>query len=327
LSIDRELISFKRSDVPKELLKGPDLFQIAIHAIVDWSIVLGCIYLMLNTSTLLYPIWIVLMAGRLHSFGVLIHDLSHLNPKKKSLSFRVLETILGYPIGTTANAMAYHHLRHHRDTLMNNDPYYKINKKCSTPKRLALTIGKGSIFIMFWVTRSLIGSLAYYIPSLRTQYARIFLQDVSNKDLSQHDEVIRCAKEDRYLALFQLGILTCALTLAPVLFYTYYIVWPVAGIFCIYRLLIEHVYDVVEDRSVYTMIESTFDHHTSAFDQILIGPRNIGYHCIHHIHPQVGFHHLPELQNWYLENCKQYQDKYGTDETQSDVTNGLELAY
>lgn len=327
----RELLSFKRSDVPREFLQGPDLVQIALHTIVDWSIVLSCVYLIFNTDPILYPIWIILIAGRMHAFGVLLHDLSHLNPKKKPISFRILEVLVGYPIGTTINAMAYHHLRHHRDTLMNSDPYYKINKKCSTPKRLMLTIGKGSVFVLFWCTRSLIGTFAYYIPSLRTQYARIFLQDVSGQDLSAHEEVIRCAKEDRYLLAFQLGVLTLALTIMPSLFYTYYIAWPVAGIFCIYRLLIEHVYDVVEDRSVYTMIESTFDHHISLVDQILIGPRNIGYHCMHHIHPQVGFHNLPQLREWYLANCKQYNDKYGEElieETNEEInTNGLEVVY
>ena len=329
MASDRELLSFKRSDIPKEMLQGPDLVQISLHTLVDWVIVLCCYYLMFNTSEYLLPLWILLIAGRFHAFGVLIHDLSHLNPKQKPIIFRVLEVLLGYTIGTTINAMAYHHLRHHRDTLMNSDPYYKINKKCSTPKRVMLTFGKGTLFILFWVTRSIVGSFAYYIPSLRTQYARIFLQDVSGKDLSEHDEVIRCAKEDRYLALFQFTILILALTTFPVLFYTYYIVWPVAGIFCIYRLLIEHVYDVVDDRSVYTMIESTFDHHLSAFDQLFIGPRNIGYHCIHHIHPQVGFHNLPELQDWYLTNCKQYREKYGNKELDNKEinTNGFEVAY
>lgn len=326
----RELLSFKRSDVPKELLRGPDLLQIALHTAVDWAIILSCVYLIFNTDAILYPIWLILIAGRMHAFGVLIHDLSHLNPKKKPIRFRVLEVLLGYPIGTTINAMAYHHLRHHRDTLMNSDPYYKINKKCSTPKRLILTIGKGSIFVLFWVTRSFIGTLAYYYPKMRTNYARLFLQDVSGKDLTNHEEVIRCCKEDRYMAAFQLGVLASALTIMPSLFYTYYMAWPVAGIFCIYRLLIEHVYDVVEDRSVYTMIESTFDHHTSLLDQILIGPRNIGYHCMHHIHPQVGFHHLPALQEWYLANCKQYRDKYAVELPQKEErinTNGLEVAY
>jgi fatty acid desaturase len=58
------------------------------------------------------------------------------------------------------------------------------------------------------------------------------------------------------------------------------------------------------------MIESTFDHHTNAIEKILIGPHNIGFHCVHHIHPNVGLHSLPNLRDWYLKNSKQYQDKY-----------------
>ena len=87
MASDRELLSFKRSDVPKEMLQGPDLVQISLHTLVDWVIVLCCYYLMFNTSEYLMPLWILLIAGRFHAFGVLIHDLSHLNPKQKPIIF------------------------------------------------------------------------------------------------------------------------------------------------------------------------------------------------------------------------------------------------
>ncbi|MFZ4713384.1 MAG: fatty acid desaturase family protein [Bacteriovoracaceae bacterium] len=308
---NRIVTSFKRSDVPLEILVGPSIPKLYLYTLIDWAIYIGSAFLMFKTPYYLCPLWIIIMAGRLHAFGVIIHDLSHMKLIKKKFSIRVIEILVGYPIGTTINAMAYHHLRHHRNTLFNNDPYYNINKKCTGIQRLFLAFKKGLFFVPFWIIRSIVGIFATFIPAVRTPYARIFLQDVSKLDLSRHKEVIVCAREDIFLAIFHLCLF--ALTFQyPFLLFSYYAVIPVAGVFCIYRLLIEHEYDIVADRSVYTMIECTFDHHTSAWERILVGPRNIGYHCMHHIHPGVGLHQLPKLRDWYLENSSYYQERYKT---------------
>jgi fatty acid desaturase len=262
------------------------------------------------THYLLYPIWAIIIAGRMHAFGVILHDLSHMNLSKKTLKIRILEIFSGYFIGKSANAMAYHHIRHHRDTLKDNDPYYNINKKCIGLVRFWLTLKKGLFFVPFWITRTFFAPIALCIPSFRTFWARIFLQDVSGKDLSNDQEVITCAKEDLPIMVFHIMLLYLTFTRFEFLIYCYYFVIPAGGVFCIYRLLIEHEYNVVTNRSVYTMIESTFDHHTNAIEKILIGPHNIGFHCVHHIHPNVGLHSLPNLRDWYLKNSKQYQDKY-----------------
>ncbi|WP_127718391.1 fatty acid desaturase [Halobacteriovorax sp. HLS] len=305
LHINRELISQKRSDVPAELLKRPDMKVLYLLALFDWAVIFSCSWLMLQTSYFFYPLWILIIAGRIHGLGVIVHDLTHINFQKKSFALRGLELLTGYPIGTTINAMAYHHLRHHRNTLMENDPYFNYNKKCSGFEQFILTFKKGPLFVPFWYVRSLIGTMAYYIPTMRTSYARIFLQDVSMKDLNTNEEVIKCCKEDRYLLLFLIGLIFFA-SQFTIIIYSFLIALPVAGVLCIYRLLIEHEYDIVDDRSVYTIIECSFDHHLSFLDRILFGPHGIGYHCMHHLHPNVGIHHLKKLYHWYKSNSPKY---------------------
>lgn len=267
-------------------------------------------YLIYTTPTLFYPIWILVIAGRLHGFGVLLHDLSHLNLKDKSIKMRILEVLTGYIIASSANAMAYHHIRHHRHTLMANDPYFDLNKKCSGFERIVLTFKKGLFFVPFWMARSYLSPFALLFPRLRNFYGRIFLQDVSGEDLTNSAEIKTCLLEDIPIACFHLALLFLTIFKYSFLFYYYYVAIFPAGVFCIYRLLIEHEYDLVPNKNVYTMIESTYDHHMSFFDRILIGPRNIGFHCMHHIHPNVGLHALPRLQKWYLENSEQYKQKY-----------------
>lgn len=301
----REVKSLKRSDVPSELLVKPKLSLIFWHAIFDWIIIVSCWYLLTVLNPIFSVILIMIIAGRFHALGVLIHDLCHMNLKKKSFLFRIIEILTGYIIGTSANAMAYHHIRHHKNTLLENDPYYQINKKCSGLSRFFLTFKKGLFFVPFWIARSLLAPFAIIFPKLRVPYGKIFLQEVTDENLEESSEILACLKEDIPIAIFHI-------TLFILSFYFefikigIYLVYPIAGVFCIYRLLIEHEYDIVEDRSVYSMIESTFDHHTSFFEKIFIGPHNIGYHCMHHIHPSVSFQALPKLKEWYKENSTQY---------------------
>jgi fatty acid desaturase len=35
--------------------------------------------------------------------------------------------------------------------------------------------------------------------------------------------------------------------------------------------------------------------------QVLLAPRNIGYHREHHLHPQAALENLPRLRAWYQE--------------------------
>ncbi len=307
---ERIVETIKRQDVPVELLAPPDLNLLILFALIDWSIILASAYMMFHSSEILYPLWAIIIAGRLHGFGVILHDISHLNLDKKTIKMRLIEVLVGYPIASTANAMAYHHIRHHRHTLMDNDPYFHINKKCSGFKRFLLTFKKGIFFVPFWMLRSYFAPFALILPKLRNFYGRVFLQDVSKTDLSQDEELKTCLKEDLPLALFHLSFIFITLYFYTNLLYIYYIPAIPAGVFCIYRLLIEHEYDIIPNKSVYELIESTYDHHIVFWERILIGPRNIGFHCMHHIHPNVGLHALPKLREWYLKNSTQYRNHY-----------------
>src|SRR4029077_18318342 len=75
-----------------------------------------------------------------------------------------------------------------------------------------------------------------------------------------------------------------------------------AGIFAARRVLIEHNYARASDRSVETTIATTNDNHLGALGAIALAPRNIGYHIVHHVHPQVRLGALPRLREWYERN-------------------------
>ncbi len=284
----------------------PSLLHLYKAAFFDYLVIGLCWLLILKFSVYLYPIWSLIIAGRLHAFGVIIHDLSHSNLKKKNVLTRILEISCGYIIGTSVNAMAYHHLRHHSYTLQNNDPYFNLNKKCTGMKRLFLTFKKGPFFTLFWVTRSFFAPFALLFPKARNFYGRFFLQDVSGEDLTYSRELRTCMIEDIPIAVFHSLLLWLTISKVPFLIFGYYFIAPAAGVLCIYRLLIEHEYEILENKNDYAMMETTFDHHLTFFGKMLVGPHNIGFHCIHHLHPNIGFHALPKVRNWYLERSQHY---------------------
>jgi fatty acid desaturase len=292
-------------EVPKELLTTARTSRLIRYALGDWSIIAAIWLTAAHAPMALYPVWVLLLAGRIHALGVVLHDAVHL-PGRKTAAMRSLEILAGYPIGSTIDAMRYHHLRHHRENGLPDDPYFKRWIGESRP-RLWLMSLRYFLLLPLWVLRGAYGSLAAYAPALRNSYGRLFLQDRSGHDLTNSREVILCAGEDRWQLLFHV----CALGIAGVhwhWFVVYYIVPAILGGYLAgYRLLVEHTQEPNHDRSFETTIRSTRDHDLGLMGWLLFAPHNVGYHRVHHLHPQAALENLPKLRNWYATH---YPDIY-----------------
>ncbi|GEO12052.1 fatty acid desaturase family protein [Segetibacter aerophilus] len=294
-------LTFSRRDVPKSLLVKPDVDHLLKNAFTDWAAIAVLWVLAFYLPTWMYPMIAILIASRYHSFGVILHDLTHMPLRSKSIKCRILEILTGYPIGSTINAMRYHHLRHHKDSGMETDPYFKSGIEKSKWIKY-LFILRGIILVPFWTFRGIYGTLAFYIIAMRNSYAKVFLQDRSGKDFSQSKEVIQCAAEDRWQLLFHI-VLYSSLLWAPKFFiYGYLVPILISGVFAGYRLLNEHKYVETSDRTFETILATTRDNHLSGILKFFLAPKNIGYHIVHHLHPQVAWYKLPQLRKWYVDN-------------------------
>lgn len=202
--------------------------------------------------------------------------------------------VCGYPIGTTLDAMRYHHVRHHRDSGMPTDPYFKAGVEESRVLYVA-QMARGLLLLPFWMVRGPFGLAAWAVPGLRGVYGRAFLQDRSGEDLTRSVEVARCAREELGQVIFH-TLVWAAWWRWPwaVGFGNLLPAWG-AGVLAAWRLLQEHVYEGTTERGMETIFRATRDHHTGAVGQIVLAPLNIGYHVVHHLHPQVGLRHLPAL--------------------------------
>lgn len=294
------IATVRRSEVPTHLLGRPTINRLLRFAFEEWVMIAALWGAMFFGPRWLYPVLALLVAGRLHALGVILHDAAHMPLRSKGLTTRLLEIMAGYPIATTIDAMRYHHLRHHRDNGMPTDPYFKAGAEQSLTTRFLLRI-RGVVLVPFWTIRTLVGLVAIMVPAVRQGYGRIFLQDRSGEDLRQSKEVLRCAQEDIGQLLFQLGVAFLWIRFPELVLYGYVIPIIIVGFLSSNRVVEEHIYHAVTDRRTETQFIITRDHGLGIIGRIFLAPRNIGFHIVHHLHPQVALENLPALRRWYLQ--------------------------
>ena len=288
-----------RRDVPRELLVRATIPRLLRMTAEEWSLILLLWAVLAVAPGWVYPVLLLPLAGRFHALGVLLHDATHLPLRRKTMGVRVVETLCGYPIATTLNAMRYHHLRHHRDSGMDTDPYYKTGAQ--GPLWWLLNTLRGLALVPFWTLRALVGPVAYLVPAWRTAYARVFLQDRTRADLRRSREVIDCARADCGQLAFQSVLAALAIAWPGPFLWGYVVPVSVAGLLAARRVLLEHTYEQVADRRMETILAVTNDNHLGWLGALGLAPRNIGYHVVHHLHPQVALTALPRLRAWYRE--------------------------
>lgn len=292
---------------PRELLQPVTLDELLGLALAQWAAIAACWLGMAVSPGWTYPLWALLVATRIHALGVLLHEACHMPLRGRTWRSTLLEVLAGYPLASTLAAMRYHHLRHHRDSCMPTDPYAKPDLR-GRPVLLALYWLRTALILPAWFVRGWLGLAAWAVPALRTPYARGLLQDRSGRaDLRDDPQVIACARAELGQVLAHAAVVGVAVVWpAEVL---WYLVVPglVASLLCGWRLLMEHSYQRVDDRSLGSILASTRDHNLDVLGSALFAPLNIGHHVVHHLHPQVGWRALPALRDWYRE---QVPDRY-----------------
>jgi fatty acid desaturase len=290
-----------RRAVPADLLQPATAAGLLRMAFEEWAVILACwaILLLVPRPALvwIYPVVAVILAGRFHALGVVLHDAAHMPPRRRSVATSFVEMLCGFPLATTIAAMRYHHLRHHRDSSMETDPYLKQGAR--TPAWWLVQVMRGAVLLPFWTVRAVVGALSLAIPDLRRPYARVFLQDREEHDFVHSDELQACARAELGQLAFQSIVLVAALVWPVPILLGYVIPATITGLLAAYRLLNEHTNDLVNDRRIETIVATTRDNHLGWLGRFLLAPRNVGYHVVHHIHPHVGLEHLPRLREWY----------------------------
>ncbi|NWF72822.1 MAG: fatty acid desaturase [Nitrospirae bacterium] len=281
-------------------MKPAQVGNLLWYAASDWIVIVSVTTAMYFGPWWLYPFGVLLVAGRLHALGVVLHDACHMKDQRKTPALRLLECVAAYPIATTLKAMRYHHLRHHRDSGMPTDPYFKAGVSSDRAKRFLMTM-RGAFLVPAWILRSIVGCVALLRPKLRTSYGRLFLQDRSGADLTSSREVLACLKEEPFQLCFFLVVGCIGLYYPTELALFYGLPLVVAGMLNVNRVIVEHDHVRCWDRLPGTVIATTRTHDWRAWGKLFLFPRNIGFHLVHHLYPRAPLASLPELHAWDVE--------------------------
>jgi len=301
--MEKNAIQF--DSVPKALPRPAEPRRLILYAFADWAVIAAVWLAAPHAPVWLYPLWVVLLAGRFHALGVVLHDAVHLHMRRKSAAVRVVELLAGYPVGTTLEAMRYHHLRHHANVGLAADPYLKPWVGSSALRHWLISV-RYFLLTPLWIVRGLYGTIAFHVPALRPSYGRWFLQDRSGQDLTSHGEVIACAREEHWQLLFYLCVGALAAVWPRPLLEFYVVPLVLAGYLAGLRLLYEHEQERRHDSSVEAIERSAHNHHLGLLDRMFLTPHNVGYHQTHHLHPQAALENLPRISEWRRRNKPSY---------------------
>lgn len=269
------------------------------YAAVDWLVICGIWTILLRSSAWAYPIGWLILAGRFHSLGVVLHDAAHMGKRAHGVQSGLLQLIAAYPIATTLRAMRYHHLRHHRYSGTPLDPYLRPGISYSLRQRNMRRL-TGLLLVPFWIVRGFFGTAASLVPAWRNVYGHVFLQDRSSRDLAHSLEVRACLRaEPAQCAFFALVISIAVAYPGPVLM-LYLIPLILAGAINVNRVIVEHEHVLCADRRPETVVTHTLTHAGGWVSRAVLFPRNIGFHVVHHLFPQAGLETLPDLHRWYI---------------------------
>ena len=81
---EERLNNFKRN-IPEKLLMPTNINLLIRDAVFDYIVIFFSILLYLNTVLFVKFILIIIIVSRLHSFGVIVHDLIHLSKNRRLL--------------------------------------------------------------------------------------------------------------------------------------------------------------------------------------------------------------------------------------------------
>jgi fatty acid desaturase len=263
------------------LTTGRTAFAIAF----DWAVIaLAIIVSQAADNLLIYLLAVAIIGGRMHGFGVLLHDFAHYRfiDGRKELSDWICELTLSWPILTTVAAYRRNHLAHHRYTNTDKDPdwVFKLGtRKFTFPQSwqhgvltlLSYLVVIGSVLDVFSVMKRL-GSPDK--PSLSYRLARL----------------------GYYLAWAAFFTLTGSW----MLFVLYWLV-PYLTVF----FMLMHIRSVAEhfgSMDYSHELGSTRSVLPFFWERAFFAPHNVNYHLEHHLYPSVPFYNLPALHKLLMQN-------------------------
>jgi fatty acid desaturase len=251
---------------------------------LDWLVIAAAIAVSeYSGSWIVYVFAILVIAGRQHGIGVLVHEAAHYRMlKNRKLNDWVVDVLAAWPMLATVASYRRNHLAHHQNTNTEDDPDWmtKIGRAAFTfPQKM----------------RDAILYLAGYLVAVNTfrDLAHVLPRISKNDTSTPGYKIMRVTYFAAIIALFGvLGVIPQ--------FILYWIVpyFTVLFLFFHVRNVAEHFGDMdySEELTSSRTVVPYF------WERWCFGPHNVHYHLEHHLYPSVPFYNLPELHRLLMKN-------------------------
>ena len=268
-------------------------FLHALDMVLNWAVILACIFLYIQfPSPLMYIFAVVVIGARMHALAILMHDATHFRFLKNRKWNDLLSNVFTmYPIFTSIETYRRNHLAHHQHLNTDEDPDWvaKLGKRGFTFPQ-----SKKEFLLM----------LASYLVLYQGISDAIWFFQRFGSNTGK-----RAKKDEPVLPriLFYI-VLFSAITFFGVWKY-YLLFWlvPYLSTFFMFqyiRSVSEHFGGLEYDN----LLTATRTIKTTIIERFFVAPHHVGYHLEHHLYPGVPYYNLPKLHQLLMKRSD-YQEK------------------
>lgn len=244
---------------------------------LDWAVIVAVIAFSewMGTLWALILAWVVI-GGRQHALGVLIHDFAHYRfISNKNLSEWVGDALLAWPLLTFVDGYRRNHLAHHRYMNTEKDPDWRI--KLGT---------RHFTFPQTW-QYAIMNLLGYLVGISSYRDMKSLIARLSDDEGRPKNYQLK-----RFAFYFAVAVV---LTLTDA-WYGFALYWMVP--FFTFFLMFLYIRSVAEhfgSMDYATELGSARTVYPYLWERAFFAPHNVNYHLDHHLYPSVPFYNLPKL--------------------------------
>lgn len=243
----------------------------------DWGVIAASIAVSEYVGGFwIYLLAILLIAGRMHGLGVMMHDGAHFRIfKNKRLNDWVTDLLVAWPVLSTAQSYRNNHLTHHQHLNTERDPDW-ITKISDEAFQFPQTVLRLTVrFLGYLVAVNTFRDLKQAFPRL-----------------NRNDQSTRTYKALR-LGFYVLVIAACTWFGVLWQFFIYWVVPYFTVLFFMFyvRNISEHFGGMNYEEE----LGSTRTVLPYWWERLFFAPHNVNYHIEHHLYPGVPFYNLPRL--------------------------------
>lgn len=310
--VETRLLKEGVAKIPREWFR-PNEWIVLAQGIGDVLALAAGAWICLQWSTpwIRIPVW-VLMAGRLHGLGVLMHDLVHLSTFKKApLKKLLFDVVICYPILFNMDYYGLAHIIHHQESnVPGRDPYFvPLHEQHPLAYIPYVAIGSLLLFVVLAV-RLLLWPFTLLSPAFKRLHIKFFSQlgaspDLENLDRQEAGKGIWIWALGPTLAWFAICAALTVHQAWPAFFVAYGIPMLLSSILGQVRLACDHIYTQALGNSLVEQVAGATNVEAPWWQQIVMGAHGTSYHALHHV--------VPTLPNFRLKAAHEIMKTCGSE--------------